>query len=77
MTQIRGLIKACGHGNVEMSNHQETIKQAVDAASVVTVVGTLMDVLPAIAALFTIVWTVIRIWETQTVRDWISNAKRK
>jgi len=59
-----------------MSEHQETIKQTIDAASVVTVVGTLMDVLPAIAALFTIVWTVIRIWETQTVRNWISNAKR-
>jgi len=62
-----------------MTNHQETIKHAVDAVSVVTVVGTLMDVLPAIAALFTIVWTGIRIWETKTVQSWIEkrNAKHK
>lgn len=58
-------------------DHSETIKQAVDAASVVTVVGTLMDVLPAIAAVFTIVWTAIRIWETKTVQDWISRGKDK
>jgi len=66
-----------------MTEHQETIKQAVDAASVVTVVGTLMNALPAIAALFSIVWSVIRIYETKTVQDWIEtwkeykNAKRK
>lgn len=48
--------------------HHETAKTAVDALSVVTVVGTLMEVLPAVAALFTIIWTGIRIWETDTVR---------
>lgn len=58
-------------------DHSETVKQAVDAASVVTVVGTLMDVLPAIAAAFTIVWTIIRIWETKTVQDWIHRGKDK
>lgn len=60
-------------------DHSEAVKSAVDAASVVTVVGTLVDVLPAIAALFTIVWTSIRIWETPTVQNWWKkvNAKRK
>ena len=58
-----------------MTEHQETIKQAVDAASVVTVVGTLMNALPAIAAAFSIVWSVIRIYETKTVQDWIENWK--
>lgn len=51
-----------------MTAHQETAKHVVDAVSVVTVVGTLMDILPAIAALFTIVWTAIRIYETDTVQ---------
>lgn len=46
----------------------EATKHIVDAASVITVIGTLADVLPSIAALFTIVWTGIRIWETSTVR---------
>jgi hypothetical protein len=50
-------------------SHHETAKNAVDALSVMTVVGTLMDTLPAIAALFTIIWTAIRIIETQTVRS--------
>jgi hypothetical protein len=48
--------------------HHETAKTAVDALSVVTVVGTLMEALPAVAALFTIIWTGIRIWETDTVK---------
>lgn len=61
-----------------MTDHQETIKSAVDAASVVTVVGTLMEVLPAIAALASLVWSVIRIWETKTVQNWVNkNAQRK
>jgi len=51
-------------------DHSETLKQAADAVSVVTVIGTLVEVLPAIAAGFTIVWTIIRIWETKTVQGW-------
>lgn len=45
------------------------IKHTIDAASVLTVVGTLAGILPAIAALFTIVWTGIRIYESKTVQD--------
>ena len=46
----------------------EGTKQIVDAVSVVTVVGTLGDVLPPMAALFTLIWTAIRIYETDTVQ---------
>lgn len=53
-----------------MSEHHETAKHVVDALSVVTVLGTLMDALPSIAALFTIIWTGIRIYETDTVQRW-------
>ena len=53
-------------------NHiDEGIKHAVDALSLATVLGTLVDVLPAIAAVFTIVWTAIRIYETKTVQSWL------
>ena len=48
----------------------ETTKHVVDAISVATVVGTLVEFLPSIAALFTIIWTGIRIWETDTVKSW-------
>jgi FtsH-binding integral membrane protein len=50
-----------------MATH-ETVKSAVDALSVVTVIGTLAELLPAVAALFTICWTALRIWETETVK---------
>jgi hypothetical protein len=53
-----------------MTNHDETTKHLVDAVSLMTVAGTLIDMLPAIAALFSIVWSAIRIWETDTVKGW-------
>ena len=40
----------------------------VDTISVATGVGALAGLLPAVAALFTIVWTGIRIWETETIK---------
>jgi hypothetical protein len=43
-------------------------KTMLDAASVFTVVGTIMQWLPAVAAVFTIIWTGIRIYETDTVQ---------
>lgn len=43
--------------------HQETVKAIGDGLSVATVVGTLLEVLPAVAALFTIIWTGMRITE--------------
>jgi hypothetical protein len=46
----------------------ETTKALLDGLSVVTVVGTLVDMLPSVAALFTILWTGIRIWETDTMQ---------
>jgi len=52
-----------------MSDHApETVKTVVDGLSIVTVVGTLVDMLPSVAALFTILWTGIRIWETDTMQ---------
>jgi hypothetical protein len=54
-----------------MLDQHEATKHAIDALSVLTVLGTLMETLPAIAALFTIIWTGIRIWETKTVQKFI------
>jgi hypothetical protein len=44
----------------------------MDGASVVTAVGTITNMLPAVAALFTILWTGIRIYESQTVQKLLS-----
>jgi hypothetical protein len=59
-----------------MSQHSpETIKHVTDGLSILTVVGTLADILPALAALFSLVWSLIRIWETKTVQDWLKRRK--
>jgi hypothetical protein len=58
-----------------MTEHDETVKYVIDGVSFLTVVGTLAEVLPAVAALFTIVWTAIRIWETKTVQQLINRKK--
>jgi FtsH-binding integral membrane protein len=58
-----------------MAFEHETAKTTVDAISIVTVVGTLAEVLPAIAALFTIIWTALRIYETETVQKLLGKRK--
>lgn len=58
-----------------MAHHADTAKQVGDALSLATVVGTLADALPAIAALISIVWGLIRIWETDTVQKLLGRQK--
>ena len=53
----------------------ENTKHLVDTASIATVVGTLAGILPAIAAIFTIVWTSIRIYESNTVQKLLNRNK--
>lgn len=59
------------------SHMDEALKHVVDALSLVTVIGTLVDMLPSIAAVFTIVWTAIRIYETKTVQNWLGKENAK
>lgn len=63
---------------MSMKDHlDEGTKHVLDGLSLVTVLGTLMDWLPAIAALLSIIWTSLRIYESETVQNWIKRAKRK
>ena len=55
----------------------EDMKQVVDTFSVATMVGTIADLLPALAALLTVVWTAIRIWETDTVQDLFQKRRKR
>jgi len=57
-----------------MTDQTENVKHVIDALSIATVIGTLVDMLPSVAAVFTIVWTSIRIWETETVKRWTGRA---
>ena len=54
-----------------MNHMDESTKHVVDAASIFTAVGSVLAWLPSVAALFTIVWTGIRIYETKTVQKWL------
>jgi len=55
--------------------YSDSAKTVGDILSLTTVVGTLMQVLPSIAAIFTIVWTVIRIYETKTVQAFLKRGR--
>ena len=48
--------------------NQETLKHVIDGASILTVIGTLVEFLPAVSAVLSIVWVAIRIYETETVK---------
>jgi len=58
-----------------MTTIDEGSKHLIDLLSVTTVLGTLMGILPSIAAVFTIVWTAIRIYETKTVKELLGKIK--
>lgn len=61
-----------------MTNHEslsDATKHVIDGAAIATTVGTIMQVLPSIAALFTIVWTAIRIYETKTMQKLLGKLK--
>ena len=57
-----------------MGEHHDWFK-LLDVASFGVVLGTLAGALPSIAALFTIIWTAIRIYESATVQGWLKRRK--
>jgi hypothetical protein len=52
------------------------MRSTLDVASVGTLIATLVDMLPAAAALLTFIWTAIRIYETDTVQGWFGKGKK-
>lgn len=59
-----------------MIEHDQTAKAVGDVLSASIAVGALFKWLPAIAALLTIVWTLLRIYESDTVQRLIYGPKR-
>lgn len=57
--------------------HSEQAKHIGDWIAAGTTVGAIIGWLPAIAAVFTIIWTVIRIYETETIQRLIGRFWRK
>jgi hypothetical protein len=58
-----------------MDQVDEHLKQTLDIVSITTVFGTLMGILPSIAALLSIIWSVVRLYETNTVQKLIRKYK--
>jgi len=53
----------------------DATKNIIDFASIATMLGTIGAILPPLAALFTIIWTAIRIYETKTVQKIIHGSQ--
>jgi hypothetical protein len=51
-------------------------KPVGDVVSLSTVVATMGGWLPSVAALVSIVWGLIRIYETKTVQGWITRGRK-
>jgi hypothetical protein len=54
-----------------MFNHLPSFKDVIDGLSVGTAIATLAGWLPVLAALASLVWTLIRIFESATVQNWL------
>lgn len=52
------------------------VKASADVVSVGVAVGTIAQLLPHVAAILTILWTAIRIYETDTVQSLIRRSPR-
>ena len=46
------------------------VKSGIDVAAVVGGFGSWFAILPDVAALLSIIWLALRIWETDTVKRW-------
>ena len=58
-----------------MNQLDQGAKTAGDVISLFTVIGTLTTILPPIAAALTIIWTAIRIYESETVQKMLGKKK--
>ncbi len=47
-------------------------KHLFDGLSIGTVLATIAGWLPAVAALLSIIWTLIRLYETKTIQRWLN-----
>lgn len=78
MIRTRASTRASVRGIARMSHHEwsDTVKHVLDGLSVATAVGTITDMLPEVAAMFTIFWTGIRIYESATVQKLLGKDKK-
>lgn len=54
-----------------MDHLSESVKHILDGVSILTVLGTLSSLLPSIAAVLSIIWTLVRLYESKTIQNWL------
>jgi hypothetical protein len=52
-----------------MSDHNDTLKHGLDIAFAAVVGGAWLKVLPTVSTVLVIIWYLIRIWESDTVKN--------
>lgn len=55
----------------------EPYKAPLDLASVGLLVGTLLSMIPHLTAVVTLVWALIRLYETATVQAWLARRRAR
>ena len=55
----------------------DRVKAVIDTVSLGTVLATLLNSLPHIAAALSVIWGAIHIYETQTVQKWLQRREAK
>ena len=60
-----------------MTEHHTTVKTILDGAAIATTLGTFVQVLPALAAGLSVVWTLMRIAEMVTGKAFSELIRRK
>lgn len=55
----------------------DATKTAIDGLSISTILLSLLEKMPEIAALVALVWTLIRIYETHTIQRWLGKRERR
>lgn len=60
-----------------VANLSKDKKMVIDGLSIGTVVGTLVSYLPSAAALVSVIWGLIRIYETVTVQKIVKRLTKK
>lgn len=56
---------------------EEPTKQIIDAGAGVVTVGAILEMVPEITAVLSLIWVVIRILETETVKNVINKYTKK
>lgn len=59
----------------KLNDINEHTKHVIDWTSIGIAFGSLLQLLPSIAAALSIVWSCIRIYETKTVQAWLKKGK--